>query len=96
MPIEYEATDNPDVFTRREIREAPLSLRTIRKQIQDIDKQIQALPAPKTRPDQETLEFWNAMYVTQIDREELVKQRAERVALVERLKALLVSAVEPR
>ena len=46
------------------------------------------MPEPKTTPDRETLEFWNAMHISQVEREELIEQRAEKVALVEQLEAI--------
>ena len=88
MRVEYEATDDPNVFMKLTIRDSMVSLVALQKEIETLSTLIEGLPRPKTEPDQETLEFWNAMQVDQIEREGLLKQRDEKARLIEQLEAI--------
>lgn len=88
MSTEYRPTNDPDRFIKAETRESAISLRELQRQIAALNRTIRNMPEPKTTPDQMTLEFWNAMHISQVERETLIKQRAEKIALVEQLKAI--------
>lgn len=58
MPT-YEKTSNPNIIKKTETVESEILLDKLREQIADLESQIASMPKVKTKPDQETLDYWN-------------------------------------
>jgi len=84
----YRKTEIPGIF--EEIRETvrKISLDRLRLKKEDLNSLIANYPEPKTRPDKEAMEFWNAMHVEQDQRRDLIKQREDIDSIITQLKAL--------
>lgn len=59
VAVRYEKTADPNIIKRIETVETEIHLDKLEKQVSALEAEIAAVPAAKTKPDQETLEFWN-------------------------------------
>jgi len=85
--IKYKKTDNPNIIKKIEIIENEIHLDKLEKEISELKAQLDNMPKPKTKPDQETLDYWNEMHIRE-DREELERQLKEKEGLLKQLKVL--------
>ena len=63
-------------------------LDTLQGEINNLQTQIDSVPAGKTVPDQETLDFWNMENPFIMDKEVLNQQLSEKQKLLNELKGL--------
>lgn len=84
---EYKKTNNPNIIKKIEIIESEIHLDKLEKQISELKAQLDNTPKPKTKPDQETLDYWNSQ-LEMIEREELEKRLKEKQDFLKMLKGL--------
>ena len=88
MQTTYTSTDDPDVFTKKDIRESTVSISEIQEQIDDLNTEIQDLSLTKEKPDQETLDFWNEVHIDSVKKLALIDFRDQQIALVKQLREI--------
>lgn len=81
--IEYKTTSNPDVFDVVETRSNAISVNKLKAQITAVEADIEKFKI-KTKPDAETLQFWNSHAV----HPELQEQKDKLSALVSQLEGM--------
>lgn len=84
--IKYEKTDDKNVVKKILVVESEIRLDVLRKEIEDLERQIEEAPKPKEKPDEETLEFWNAMNAVPID--DLIGRLEEKQEFLRKLEEL--------
>ena len=88
--IEYEKTEDPNVFKEIKTIERELFLDELQKKIDDLNLKIESIPGIKEKPDQETLDLWNAQGFD-LDREFLEEEKEKKQLLLNNLKELETS-----
>lgn len=68
-----------------EVQKREVDLIALKSVITDLDAQIANTPQKKTKPDQETLDFWNEETKARYDIESLEKRRVEKQALYNKI-----------
>ena len=61
MTITYEKTKDKNIIKKVETNDSYIHLDKLQKEIDNLQSEINDIPKPKTKPDQETLDFWNDM-----------------------------------
>jgi len=56
----YEKTDDPNIIKQIETYSNEIDIDKLEAEIKDLEQQIEDAPKPKTKPDQETLDYYNA------------------------------------
>ena len=84
--IEYEKSDNKNIVKKIEKTETEIHLEQLRIEIEELEKEIDGMPKPKIKPDEDTLLFWNEMNVSNI--EELKNQLENKKSLFKKIEAL--------
>ncbi|HUU40970.1 MAG TPA: hypothetical protein VMW42_08520 [Desulfatiglandales bacterium] len=77
----YETTSDPNIIKEIETVKSEIHLDKLQAQSDSLKAEIAALPELKTKPDQETLDLWNAG-IPEGKKEELETQLAEKEALM--------------
>ena len=81
MTTEYRKTPDPNVFVKADTSESFVYLDELTSGIDDLQEQIDTLPKPKTKPDQETLDFYNEMTMHPGEKEMFEMQLKEKTDL---------------
>ena len=87
--ITYEKTIDPNIIKQIETSETNIRLDSIQQAIDNLQAQIDEAPC-KTKPDQETLDFWNEM--NGVDEEMLLAEIVKKKVLL----AELTAVAEPK
>ncbi len=85
--IQYKKTENPNVIKRIKIIEDEIYIDRLKLEIENLRKQLKYIPKPKTKPDQETLDFWNEM-MPLTDVEHIERELKRKEELLEQLRKL--------
>ena len=88
MTTEYRKTPDPNVFVKADTSESFVYLDELTSGIDDLQEQIDTLPKPKTKPDQETLDFYNAEIEMHGEKEMFEMQLKEKTDLLDTLKSI--------
>ena len=70
----YHRTTDPDAFEEVTEQAKGVSLSEFERKRAALIVRLDNLPGPKRRPDVEAMEFWNAIHITQEQREALIQQ----------------------
>lgn len=89
MTVTYEPTGDGNTFKKIITSEGVIYLDVLEGEIKDLQRQIDEVPKPKTKPDQETLECYNNQIGLDFDKEGTEHQLKEKQDLLKKLKALM-------
>ena len=84
----YEKTDNPNIIKQTQTIESSIYIDKLEKEISDLQTQIKDIPEPKTKPDQETLDFYNDNIGMEIDSEETERMLKQKQDLLSKINEL--------
>ena len=92
MTKTYEKTEDPNIVKEIESVEADIHLDKLQKEINDLKTEISSLPEPKTKPDEETLEFWNEMNVNplKVEAEGRLQEKEDLMDIITHLKGKII------
>jgi len=85
--MKYEKTEDPNIIRQIKTVVSEIYLDKLGEQILELRAQLSSIPEAKTKPDQETLDFWNALNVRE-DKEDLEKLLKEKEDLLKQLEEL--------
>lgn len=88
MTTEYRKTPDPNVFIKADTSESFIYLDELTAGIDELQEQIDDLPQPKTKPDQETLDFYNAEIEMHGEKEMLEEEVVRQQHLLNTIKSL--------
>lgn len=93
MKTEYRKTLDPNVFVREDTSESFIHLDKLEAKIEVVQQQINDSPDPKTKPDQETLDYYNMEIGMHGDKEMLEAELKEKKDLRDELKSIKMLGV---
>jgi len=88
----YEATADPDIFEEVSEVRTTISLSELEVERDAVQETHDVLPDEKTKPDQETLEFYNMHHSYAEYKDQLQTEIDDKDALINTLKALAAVA----
>ena len=59
MTITYEKTEDANKVKKIETNDSYIYLDVLQNEIDNLQLEIDDIPEPKTKPDQDTLDYWN-------------------------------------
>lgn len=83
----YEKSGDVNIVHQYELDKQEIHIDKLEKQIADLSQQIEDIPEPKTKPDQETLDYYNEM-IKDFDKAGLEEERDEKVTLLDIISGL--------
>lgn len=93
MKTEYKKTDDPNAFVKADTSESYIYIDELTTSIEDVQQQIDSLPQPKTVPDQETLDCYNAEIEMHGEKEMLEMRLKEKQDLFDKLRSIKAVAL---
>lgn len=88
MAITYEKTGDPNIVKEVTEVKVDIHLDRLREEIADLEAMIADLPNAKTKPDQETLDYWNEMNDMAHAKSDMEAQLKEKQALLKTLEGI--------
>jgi len=86
MTITYEQTADKNIIKKIETNYDYIYLDKLQTEIDNLQTEIDNIPKPKTKPDEETLEYFNMEMGLITNKEENEKQLKEKQELLDKIK----------